>query len=323
MKHDSNTVAVVGLKKELDDLRFLLNEKGRVVADVQQDLGATRDQIARKEVDISGLQRDVAQKSDQGYQVRKDIDNLLFEVSKLKDEKAKDLDEIQRLRELNAYRERENDGQGQKIRATEYELAKTHDRANELSKIAEQRDFDLRRTNEVLEAAQADFIMLKEVAARQQSDNSVGQRNLERGNEERLTGLRQKDQEIQRGKELQAVIFDFESKIRAREDQNIIIRKENDDVKFSNAGITDRNGGLRAEMAALQQHISVLEQQNRDLNKELEVFVQTDEQIRTNLNRRDRVENLKRYGEYELQKSYAELERTSPIRRPANGSSFR
>ncbi len=37
-----------------------------------------------------------------------------------------------------------------------------------------------------------------------------------------------------------------------------------------------------------------------------------------NLNRRDRVENLKRYGEYELQKSYAHLERTSPIRRGAN-----
>jgi hypothetical protein len=55
LKHDSNTIAAAGLKKELDDLRFLLNEKGRVVADTQQDLGATRDHIARKEVDIQGL----------------------------------------------------------------------------------------------------------------------------------------------------------------------------------------------------------------------------------------------------------------------------
>ncbi len=43
MKHDSNQVSIVGLKKELDDLRFLLNEKGRVVSDVQGDLSATRD----------------------------------------------------------------------------------------------------------------------------------------------------------------------------------------------------------------------------------------------------------------------------------------
>lgn len=94
LKHDSNQVSIIGLKKEMDDLRFLLNEKSRVFADVQVELGATREQINRKEVDISGLQRDVSHKSDQGYQLRKDIDNLLFEVSKLKEEKVKDQDEI-------------------------------------------------------------------------------------------------------------------------------------------------------------------------------------------------------------------------------------
>ena len=134
--------------------------------------------------------------------------------------------------------------------------------------------------------------------------------------------MRQKDAEALRAKDLQAVIFDLEAKIRARDDQIGITRKEADDVKFSNAGITDRNSLLRAEIAALTQHIAVLEQQNRELNKELEVFVQTDEQIRQNLNRRDRVETLKRYGVYELQKSYADLERSSPVRRPT-GTSFR
>ena len=260
LKHDSNQVTIVGLKKEMDDLRFLLNEKSRVVGDVQQELGATRDQIARKEVDISGLQRDVAHKADQGYQLRKDIDNLLFEVSKLKEEKVKDQDEIQRLRELNAYRERENDTTGQKIRGTDYELAKAHDRANDLSKIAEQRDFDLRRTSEILDSAQAELAMLKDQANRLTSDNTVTQRNLDRGNEERLAQMRQREAEVQRGKELQSVIYDLESKVRSREDQINLVRKENDDVKFSNAGLTDRNGGLRIEIAALQSHINVLEQ---------------------------------------------------------------
>jgi hypothetical protein len=46
-------------------------------------------------------------------------------------------------------------------------------------------------------------------------------------------------------------MFDLESKIRNREDNINIVRKENDDVKFSNAGLTDRNGGLRVEIAAL------------------------------------------------------------------------
>jgi hypothetical protein len=63
--------------------------------------------------------------------------------------------------------------------------------------------------------------------------------------------LRQKDAENQRSKDLQAVIFDLEAKVRAREDQISITRKEGDDVKFSNAGITDRNSQIRAEIAAL------------------------------------------------------------------------
>ena len=241
-------------------MRFLLNEKSRFVGDAQQDLGATRDQIARKEVDISGLQRDVAVKGDQGYQLRKDIDNLLFEVSKIKEEKVKDQDEILRLRELNAYRERENDSSSQKIRATDYEVAKGLDRANDLSKIAEQREFDLRRTTEAVEGAQAELALLKDQGARQGQDNTVVQRNLDRGNEERLLTLRQREVEGLKGKELQAIAFDLESKIRAREDQIGLVRKENDDVKFSNSGLSDRNGGLRIEVSALQQHINVLEQ---------------------------------------------------------------
>ena len=83
---------------------------------------------------------------------------------------------------------------------------------------------------------------------------------MDRGNEERLLTLRQREVEGLKGKELQAVAFDLESKIRAREDQIGLVRKENDDVKFSNSGLSDRNGGLRIEVSALQQHINVLEQ---------------------------------------------------------------
>lgn len=43
--------------------------------------------------------------------MRKEIDNLSYEVQKLKEEKSKELDEIQRLRELQSYKERENSDQ--------------------------------------------------------------------------------------------------------------------------------------------------------------------------------------------------------------------
>lgn len=45
--------------------------------------------------------------------------------------------------------------------------------------------------------------------------------------------------------------MDLESKIRGRDDQAILLRKELDDVKFSNSSMVDRNGDLKAEIAAL------------------------------------------------------------------------
>ena len=58
---------------------------------------------------------------------------------------------------------------------------------------------------------------------------------------------------------MSALLFDLETKNRSRDDQIIVIRKELDDVKFSNSSIVDRNGDISAEITALQNHVNVLE----------------------------------------------------------------
>ena len=56
-----------------------------------------------------------------------------------------------------------------------------------------------------------------------------------------------------------AILYDLEAKNRSRDDQIVVVRKELDDIKFSNSNLLDRNADLKAEIAALQQHISLLE----------------------------------------------------------------
>ena len=60
--------------------------------------------------------------------------------------------------------------------------------------------------------------------------------------------MRQRDLELQRNRELSAQLFDLEAKNRARDDQLVIVRKEVDDVKFSNASLFDKNADLKAEI---------------------------------------------------------------------------
>lgn len=57
----------------------------------------------------------------------------------------------------------------------------------------------------------------------------------------------------------------------------MVSRKEQDNIRFSNNNILERNGDLKSELDALNSHCNVLQVQNKDLNVELERFVHTDE----------------------------------------------
>jgi hypothetical protein len=103
--------------------------------------------------------------------------------------------------------------------------------------------------------------------------------------------------------------------LRAAEDQLAISRKEQDNIRFSNQNMLDRNQDTKAEIDALNAHCNVLGGQNKDLNVELERFVQTDEAIRHTLNRRDHVMAVRERAHDEIIRSHIAVERSSPIRR--------
>lgn len=64
-------------------------------------------------------------------------------------------------------------------------------------------------------------------------------------------------------------------------------------VNYSNQALMDRNLDLKAEYEALQKHSSLLTQQNKDLQRELDSFVETDDIVRRNLDRKQKVEEIR------------------------------
>jgi len=69
---------------------------------------------------------------------------------------------------------------------------------------------------------------------------------------------------------------------------------------------TDLNDYL-AEKEALERHSRILLGQNDDLTKELERFVNTDEMLRQQLDRRGRVYNMQETNNREIQYSNAKV----------------
>ena len=126
---------------------------------------------------------------------------------------------------------------------------------------------------------------------------------------------RRSEVELARNKDFSANLYDLEAKHRMADDNLAVSRREQEELRFSNQSLAARNADVSGQIDALRHHCGVLDGQNRHLNQELERFVETDEQIRCTLNRRDRVNELRARTDYEVRASAHYVESSSPARR--------
>jgi len=203
-----------------------LNEKNRSNNDNQGEIAALREQIARREAEIFASQRDVQQKSDHAYQLRKDNEAAAYELQKLKEERARDQLEIDRLRDLNAFKERENCEADQRIKASDYDLFKLQERAAELAKIADMREFDLRRTTEAYEAASHDLHCARDELARLHDDQGNLSRALDLKMNEKADLVHRSEAELARNRTLTGQLYGLEAKSRTADENLTVSRRE-------------------------------------------------------------------------------------------------
>ena len=81
-------------------------------------------------------------------------------------------------------------------------------------------------------------------------------------------------------------------------------------VNYSNQALMDRNLDLKSEYEALQKHSLLLSQQNRDLQRELDQFVETDDAVRRNLDRKEKVFEIRHKVDHAIGHSQALIQRS-------------
>ena len=86
------------------------------------------------------------------------------------------------------------------------------------------------------------------------------------------------------------------------------MRRDLEASRGENSRLRGSNVDQLSEKEALEKHAAVLNDQNNGLNGELDKFIETDEMVRGQLDRRGRVTGMRSNNEYNLQKSYAHVE---------------
>ena len=123
------------------------------------------------------------------------------------------------------------------------------------------------------------------------------------------------DQEGCQNVELSGSIKELEVKIRQKEDQLMYMRKELEGARYSNSALLENNANLQVEIDSMNNHIRVVSHQNDELTREIDQFVQANEVIRSRLDRKQRVTELRQKNDYNLQQSISKISKSkSPAR---------
>lgn len=171
-------------------------------------------------------------------------------------------------------KDRENSDQDQRIKHADFDLFKLQEKLTEVTKLADLRDFDLKRTNEALSATQIDLHRARDENNKQNTDLSSQTKALDTKFSEKNDLTRRSEAENGRNRSMTSTFYDFESKLRATDENLNLARREQQDLQLTNSVISGNNRDLTAEIDALQLHCTTLTSQNRNLTNELQVFVQ-------------------------------------------------
>ena len=113
---------------------------------------------------------------------------------------------------------RENADQDGRIKAVDYDLYKAQERATELAKQADAREFELRRTTEAYEAAAGDLMRARDEQARNNDESAQLSRALDLKMTEKSELVRRSEGELARNRDMSATLYDLEAKGRAADD---------------------------------------------------------------------------------------------------------
>jgi hypothetical protein len=109
---------------------------------------------------------------------------------------------LDRLKETLSHRERECLDMSNRNKHTEQEVLRLQDKARELTKVAEQRDLELRRTGEAYEAAHLDLLKSRDEQTRLHDEQVCLSRALDLKLAEQGDLVRRSEQEMLRNRNI-------------------------------------------------------------------------------------------------------------------------
>lgn len=309
---------IADCRKQVEDLKYMLSDKSRQNMELQDELMRSKRVLDEKFFESGKLRDESNAKGDQVVDLRAQVAELERDIDLVKAQRADMFREIQRLRDVCDMKTKEALDQNDRLKALDFDLQKTHARICEMEKIVEDRSFEIRNRQVQLDDCEKEIARLKDINTGTSVEIGALRKDVDRVSTDCYDLRKHIESTEARNVELGAQLRSQDIQIKDRDENLHAVRRDIEGLTVTNANLrTDLNDQL-AEKDALDRHSRVLLGQNDDLTRELERFVNTDEVLRTQLDRRARVltvqdANAHNIG-YSASKVYEARSRSPPKR---------
>lgn len=276
--------------------------------DLQEELARQKRQLDDRHFESLRLNEDNAKKGDVNADLRLKAADLDKEIEVLKLQRQDNFREIAKLKDLNESRVREAADQSDRLKGLDYDMSRVNLRIDDTQKVIDARSYDLRNKQLLLEDNQKEIARQKDLNARLASEGLLLRRDGDKTSTDNYELRKENEFAAARNLDMAAQARELEARLKDRDDQLFLQRKDLEQSKVTNGALRGQNVDNLAEKDALEKHAQVVQLQNDDITRELDKFCEMDEYVRNQLDRRSRVLGLRARNEQELRHSFNRVE---------------
>ena len=279
-------------RKQLEDLKFMLGEKTRENADLNNEAGRNRVLLDEKHREVASLHAENNNQAARVNDLLAQQDSLRHETDCVKTQRAEMWREIQRLKESSDIKATEHAGQVAKQGSLDQEIERTNARIADTQRLIDIKTAEIRDKEGQLNSTQCELARTRDQIAHLSAECAALRRDNDRLAAENFDARKELESQEHRNSDLSISIRDAEARLKQKEDELYCSRRDVEAARCQNQQLRCDQTDLLNEKEALEKHASCLSAQNHDLTAELDRFCQQDEILRQQLDRRMRVQGL-------------------------------
>ena len=161
-RHDQYQMQIDLLREEIQELNQKLNERNRAINTMQNELVMIRDRLGRMDQEIVLIKKEKDEKNNLIAGLRKDIEGLAYQASKVREDKAKDHGEIDRLRIQIAENDKESKENAEKIESGDAALNMAMTESEELQHRVDTEGLRVRGLTQNLDQNECELLLAKD-----------------------------------------------------------------------------------------------------------------------------------------------------------------